>query len=252
MKPNTFSLIQVLFSVAWLSAIPAFAQLDPATFQNPPPDAQPMTWMHMMNNNASKEGLTKDLQGLADAGVGGALIFSVKQNIADGNVLFNSPEWREILVHGAKEAKRLGLKIGVHNCDGWSSSGGPWVKIEDSMKAVVCSDTVVKGGSKAVTLPQPATFGGFYRDIAVLAYPATSEELEAHQNPPTLTGSAKAEDLEKLTDGQLDTQAMFAADRSTKGKPWLLFTYAKPFPARSIHVGQARPVSAWPVPSLMS
>lgn len=196
-----------------------------------------MTWMHMMNNNASKEGLTKDLQGLADAGVGGALVFSVKQRIADGRVAFNSSEWREILVHGAKEAERLGLKLGVHNCDGWTSSGGPWVKIEDSMKQVVCSDTVVKGGKVAVTLPQPATFGGFYRDIAVLAYPATSEELEAFQNPPTLTGSAKAEELEKLTDGQLDTEAMFATDRSTKGKPWLLFAYAKPFPARSIHVG---------------
>lgn len=196
-----------------------------------------MTWMHMMNNNASKEGLTKDLQGLADAGVGGALIFSVKKEVADGRVEFSSPEWRDIMVHGAKEAERLGLKLGVHNCDGWTSSGGPWVKIEDSMKQVVCSDTVVKGGKVAVTLPQPATFGGFYRDIAVLAYPATSEELGAHENPPTLTGSAKAEELKKLTDGQLDTQARFAVDRASKGKPWLLFSYAKSFPARSIHVG---------------
>jgi hypothetical protein len=211
--------------------------LDPVTFRDPPPDARPMTWMHMMNNNASKEGLVKDLRALADAGVGGALIFSVKKEVADGRVLFNSPEWREIIVHGAKEAERLGLKIGVHNCDGWSSSGGPWVRIEDSMKQVVCSDAVVSGGRVDVTLAQPPTYGGFYRDIAVLAYPATSEELEAHQNPPTLTGSAKAEELRKLTDGQLDTQAMFAADRSTRAKPWLLFSYAKPFPARSIHVG---------------
>lgn len=218
-------------------AISVQAQLDPATFQNPPPEARPMTWMHMMNNNASKEGLAKDLQGLADAGVGGALIFSVKKEVADGNILFNSSEWREIMVHGAKEAERLGLKIGVHNCDGWSSSGGPWVTIEDSMKQVVCSDAVVKGGKVDVTLPQPATYGGFYRDIAVVAYPATQEELEAHQNPLTLTGSAKAEELRKLTDGQLDTPAMFAASRATDSKPWLLFTYAKPFPARSIHVG---------------
>jgi len=215
----------------------SLAGLSPEQFRDPPADSRPMTWMHMMNNNASKEGLAKDLQGLADAGVGGALIFSIKKRIADGKVLFNSPEFREILVHGAKEADRLGLKIGVHNCDGWSSSGGPWVPAEESMKRVVCSDVVVSGGSVDVILQQPPTHSGFYRDIAVVAYPATEEELDAYRNPPVLISSAKHEDLLKLTDGQLDTEATFAVDRNSKDNPWLLFSYVKPFPARSIHVG---------------
>ncbi|MFC1766048.1 glycosyl hydrolase [Planctomycetota bacterium] len=215
----------------------SMAALNPDQFLNPPDSARPMTWMHMMNNNASKEGLAKDLQGLADAGVGGALIFSVKKGIADGNVMFNSPEFREILVHGTQEADRLGLKIGIHNCDGWSSSGGPWVSAEEAMKRVVCSDTVVSGGTVDVNLKQPPTHSGFYRDIAVVAYPTTEEELDAFQNQPILTSSTQENELLKLTDGQLDTEATFAMDPKSKDKPWLLFSYGKPFPARSIHVG---------------
>ena len=43
------------------------AGLDPETFRNPPAVAKPMTWMHMMNSNASKEGLSKDLRALSNA-----------------------------------------------------------------------------------------------------------------------------------------------------------------------------------------
>ncbi len=84
--------------------------------------------MHMMNSNASKEGLSKDLRALSDAGIGGAILFSVtKPEIANGASSFNSPAFRELLVHGIHEADRLGLKIGLHNCDGWSASGaGSW------------------------------------------------------------------------------------------------------------------------------
>lgn len=41
-------------------------------FKNPPDDAKPLTWMHMMNQNISAEGLEKDLQAISDAGLGGA------------------------------------------------------------------------------------------------------------------------------------------------------------------------------------
>jgi len=39
-------------------------------------------------------------------------------------VRFASPEWFAMLRFALDEAKRLGIRIGVHNCDGWSSSGG--------------------------------------------------------------------------------------------------------------------------------
>ena len=55
-----------------------------------------------------------------------------------------------MLKHAAAESERLGLQFGVHNCDGWSASGGPWITPEQSMKMVVYSETIVKGGKKNV------------------------------------------------------------------------------------------------------
>lgn len=64
-------------------------ELNPASFVEPSDSARPMTWMHMMNGNASKAGLSKDLKALSDAGVGGALIFSIQRNTGKGNM----PDW---------------------------------------------------------------------------------------------------------------------------------------------------------------
>ncbi len=217
-----------------------FAGLDPASFQNPPADTRPMTWMHMMNGNLSKEGLARDLQGLADAGVGGALIFSINRSSPLGPVKFNSQEFRDIIVHGAKEADRLGLTIGVHNCDGWSSSGGPWVTDDDAMKRLAWSETVVQGGGKiSLQLPRPAVRRGYFHDVAVVAFPATAAELAALENRPTLTGSCGPEEVAKLLDDSLDTRPAFKLSKRGKDqseKLWLQFAYARPLPARSIHV----------------
>ena len=44
----------------------------------------------------------------------------------------------------SNEANRLGLELCVHNCAGWSSSGGPWNSPEHSMQ-VVMTETQVTG-----------------------------------------------------------------------------------------------------------
>jgi hypothetical protein len=216
-------------------AISVQAQLEPATFQNPPPSARPMTWMHMMNDNVSQAGLVKDLQSLAEVGEGGALIFVIGRGIPDGEVKFNSPEFRDIIVSGAQEADRLGLKIGVHNCDGWSSSGGPWVKVEDSMKRVVWSETVVNGGTAVTaTLPQPPTQLNFYRDIAIVAYPATATELALTDAKPVMTSSMKGFNPAPLQNGTLDDTVTLNV--SAKTPAWLQLAYAQPFTARSLTI----------------
>ena len=230
--------IEVVTLLSLFCCFAVRAELKPNEFVNPPADAKPQTWMHMMNSNGSKEGLTKDLQALSDAGVGGALIFSVKKpEIAEGSQKFNSPEFRDLLVHGVKEADRLGLKIGLHNCDGWSSSGGPWVKPEDAMKKLVWSETVVSGGAVSVELPPHANRLGFYRDVAVVAYPVPESELTDFKIPFTLSGSAPNRDFSRLNDGDLDTMISLSA---AKGKPpFLQWNYEKPFCARSIYIAHS-------------
>ena len=146
-------------------------------FMNPPEDAKPRTWMHAMSGNMSKEGMTKDLEAISEAGIGGVMLFTVTHGIPQGNVKFNSPEYYDIVKHAASECERLGLSFGFHNCDGWSSSGGPWITPEESMKFVVSSETVIDGGDINVNISQPTTRENYYEDIAVLAYPSRAAEV---------------------------------------------------------------------------
>ncbi len=148
------------------------AQVDLAQgFQNPPASARPHTWWHWMNGNITKEGITADLEAMKQIGLGGAQIFNVSEGIPDGPVLFMSPQWRGLVKHAATEASRLGLELCIHNCAGWSSSGGPWITPENAMQTVVVSEVRATGPLHFSTiLPQPETRAGFYRDIAVLAF----------------------------------------------------------------------------------
>lgn len=134
-----------------------------------------------------------------------------------GPVPFNTSEFRSIIQHGIKTADRLGLELGVHNCDGWTSSGGPWMTVEESMKRVVFSETIVEGGNLNLQLERPRHMYGFYRDIGVVAIPATAGELGAMKNRPKVTGS-NTYGLEQLSDGLIETTYNVKSGRnSTRG-----------------------------------
>ncbi len=142
-------------------------------FASLPDSARPMTWWHWMQGNVSREGITADLESMKQAGLGGALIFHVGQLPIEGDVKFMDDQWWQLMRFAADEAARLDLRLGFHNCPGWSASGGPWVKVEQSMQKVVFSEITVQGPAKFLgVLPQPKAVRNYYRDIAVLAMPA--------------------------------------------------------------------------------
>ncbi len=157
-------------------------------FRSPPDSAKPQTWYHIMNGNVTKEGVTRDFEELARAGFGGVQIFDVGCDIPPGEVAFASDEWFAILRHAHNEAKRLGLVLGIHNCSGWSSSGGPWITPADAMKITMHSEIVVKGPTRfSRRLSRLRRDNGFYADIAVLAYP-TPEGKATLSNANVKTG----------------------------------------------------------------
>ncbi len=79
--------------------------------------------------------------------------------------------------HAITEADRLGLEVCLHNCAGWSSSGGPWITPEYAMQEVVWSEQQVTGPETLETkLAQPNSRFEYYRDIAVLAFPTPQSE----------------------------------------------------------------------------
>jgi (4-O-methyl)-D-glucuronate---lignin esterase len=147
-------------------------------FQQPPTSAKPQTWWHWMNGNITREGITADLEAMSRVGLGGAQIFDVSDGIPGGPVGYMSPAWRGMVKHAFTEADRLGLEMCIHNCPGWSASGGPWIKPENAMQKIVFSEMQIQGPATFDgKLKQPKTELGYYRDIAMLAFPTPQGEL---------------------------------------------------------------------------
>lgn len=180
------------------------ANLSQASFQNPPTENHIYTWWHWLNKGITKSGITKDLEAMKQQGIRGATILNVNQfqgkDFGVANVKFNSPEWYDVFKYSLQEAKRLGLEIGVHNCDGWSTSGGPWITPEQSMKQFVWSKDFVEGGKNIqLKLKKPFSRMGFYRDAYVLAFPAP-QPSPFYKNLPKVTISDN-QDAHFLVDG---------------------------------------------------
>jgi len=205
-----------------------------SNFQNPPTSFHPRTWMHVMNSNMSKVGLTKDLEAMADVGIGGIILFNVSAYIKDGDEKFNSAAHIEKIGHAAAECERLGLSFGVHNCDGWTSSGGPWVTAENSMKQIVHREMVVKGGKINIKLPEPTKRGDFYKDVAVIAYPSLASEVIESESKPIVTSSSSDFNTNIITDGKIDERIWLRAPK--EGSSWIQWDYKVPYTIQSFYL----------------
>ncbi|MBQ7179770.1 MAG: hypothetical protein IJR87_00595 [Bacteroidaceae bacterium] len=147
-------------------------------FNNPPKEAKVRTWWHWLDGNVTREGITADLEAMHRVGIQEATLFNGGMGFPAGDVKYMSPEWLELVHHAASEAKRLGMELSFHNCAGWSSSGGPWVKPEDGMQTVTISEQQATGGKLiSLVLAQPETRLDCYSDIAVLAFPTPQSDV---------------------------------------------------------------------------
>jgi hypothetical protein len=158
-------------------------------FKQPPASARPWVYWMWMDGNLTREGITADLEAMKRAGIGGVIAMEVNVGIPRGPVEFMSADWRRLFAHAVREAERLGLEITLNAGPGWTGSGGPWVKPEQSMRDIVASATLVSGPRRfdgVLTRParRPGFFGDgllppglekikndYYRDVAVLAFP---------------------------------------------------------------------------------
>ena len=130
-----------------------------------------------MNGNVTKEGITLDLEAMKQVGIGGVLNFDVGTGIPKGPIEYLSEEWLQLKEHAIRECDRLGLEFIMHNCPGWSASGGPWITPELAMQEVTWSETYISGGKQInIDLPKPANRLNYYRDIAVIAFPSLEGE----------------------------------------------------------------------------
>ncbi len=237
MRLMRMSFFLATLSLALFAGIAAGASAEDLEkgFAQPPDSARPHTWWHWMNGNITQEGITADLEAMARVGIGGAQIFNAGENIPHGPIQFNSPEWIGLVKHSAKEAHRLGLELCIHNCAGWSSSGGPWNTPEHGMKVVVSSETQVKGPATFEgKLAQPPTKLNFYRDIAVLAFRTpTGERLKMRDLAPRVTCSEAKQDSSKVMDGNNGTTVRLSLPKP-KAPAFIQFEFAQPYTARMV------------------
>jgi hypothetical protein len=135
-------------------------------FLNPPDSVRPWVFWNWgwKADNVNKEDLTKDLEELRRQGIGGLLF-------ADGGPDQLSPLWRENFRYLVHEAGRLGFEFNANVANGFGT-GGPWATPEMAAKKLVYTETQVDGPQGiSLFLPEPERVGGFYRDVAVIAFP---------------------------------------------------------------------------------
>jgi hypothetical protein len=174
---------------------PACAQITELkkNFLHPPDYAKTGVYWYFMDGNMTAESITKDLESMKKAGIGNLVFLEVNVGIPRGPVDFLSDEWIGLFAHAEKEARRLGIEITLGIGPGWTGSGGPWVKPQQSMQHLVSSQiTVTAGNNKKIILPVPppkkpffgegsltdevkAEWNHYYEDVAVLAFPVTGD-----------------------------------------------------------------------------
>lgn len=181
----SWSLVFVFSPLLWAqnhrkSASPrsavTLAQLQ-AGFANPPQAAKLRCYWWWLNGHTDKATITHDLEQIKAKGFGGVLLVDANGSNQGGNVnvppgpTFGSPAWMQLYQHALREADRLGLEITLNITSGWNL-GGPHVTAAQASKLLTWSSTDVTGGRYlSLKLAAPPSRSGFYKQIAVLAYP---------------------------------------------------------------------------------
>lgn len=144
-----------------------------AGFRETPDSLKFAVYWYWISDNISKEGVVKDLQAMKKVGINRAFIGNIGiKDLPSGDVKFQSDEWWEIMHTALKTATELGIEIGIFNSPGWSQSGGPWVKPEQSMRYLASESVEVTGGG-LLDIDLPRIEGG--QDVKLLAYPIKPE-----------------------------------------------------------------------------
>jgi len=232
-KNNLLGNLRCLLTLLVFVCSCANAQTDEllVNFKNPPANTKPWVYWYWISDHISKEGITKDLEAMAKVGIGEALIGNIDEIKQKGNVKALTEEWFQMLDHAIREGKRTGVNIGLFNSPGWSQSGGPWNKPENSMRYLTMSELKVKGPQKlSVKLTVPVAQ---FQDVAVIAYATSVNDAGYLSNTnSTINCSPQTENLKAWFDGVQSAETYISASISNTFT--LNFTQSQPYTVRSL------------------
>lgn len=201
-------------------------------FISPPDSIQTSVYWYWISDNISKEGAVKDLYAMKQAGINRAFIGNIGiDGLPYGEVKMLSDEWWEILHLALKTATELGIEIGIFNSPGWSQSGGPWIKPEESMRYLASSETILQGPQKIVQqLKQPAEL---FQDVKVIAFPSIKNGNNdlTHRNA-LIQSTPSVPGLSNITDEDTKTGIRFPNGNEFH----ITFKTEHPFTARSLTI----------------
>jgi hypothetical protein len=186
-----------------------------AGFQNPGRQARPRAYWNWLNGAVTLEGLTRDLEEAKDKGLIGLEMWDTEamrnpNGFVPAGPPFMGPESVAFMHHAMKEAKRLGLDLGLITSSGWNA-GGPWIPPELASKNLFFAGVVVNGpGPVTRKLPFPEVprlcprgedgLPKWYQDVAVLAWLDSEEKI--------IDDPAKVIDItDRLNNGELNWTA---------------------------------------------
>ena len=200
-------------------------------FNNPPEESSPWVFWYWMHGAVSKAGITADLESMKQVGLGGAYLMPIKGPVEKNAYQQLTPQWWEMVRFSMQEADRVGLKLGMHICDGFALAGGPWITPEKSMQKVVWSDTIVSGGKiKNLHLSRPESYEGFYKEIGLYAIPV-KEVYSTNINVPEVTSS----NIDDKAPSYLVKKNEEGGFKSSSAC-WIQYTFKEPFTCRSIEI----------------
>lgn len=225
---------KILLSVALLSLSASAASRLEQSFLDPSYDARPWSFWYWMYGAVTEEGVKADLEAMKNVGLGGTYLMPIKTVEGapqyEGKAPQLSPEWWRLVGRSMEIADSLGLKLGMHICDGFALAGGPWISPKESMQKVVFADTVISGGKLAgLTLPVPEMKEGYYEDIAVYAMPVKGSPILAK---PVITCGNLDADVPVGKGVNIDDKGVIRSSVPC----WIQYEYPQPVTVRSLEV----------------
>ena len=200
-------------------------------FVTPPDASKSSCYWWWFNGLVDKEGITRDMDEFRSKGMGEVLLVNSAGGLGGvpfpQGAKFMSEDWKELYRHAMKEAKRVGIEVGINLSSGWCM-GGPWIKPENSGRWYLQSEMSLSGPRKfSGDLPLPGNRAGYdkvfnppgfaayidlplekldYSDTAIVAIPDNAsqnnritgdraEVLAAKTNHKDLSNFAKATDV---------------------------------------------------------
>lgn len=100
-------------------------------------ESRPWTYWWWMGSSVTRQEITRNLEDIHTAGLGGVHIIPIYGEKGDENdfVKYLSPEWMELLKYTVSEARNLGMGVDMTSGTGWPF-GGPDVTSEDAAKVL--------------------------------------------------------------------------------------------------------------------